>query len=266
MSKKLMTDPGARTARAKEKRRLMLRFLRDEVWTIGQVAADVLGISYHAAYVTLQAMERDGLISSSPMAVNYSGRVRKVVLYGITSQGLAFAFDLNEEQTQRNPWEPGKTNPLFVPHQIEIQSARLRAERAGWTDWKPARALMGLGMAKIPDAVATGPDGVRVAVEVELNIKTPKRYEAIAGAYISQIKAGRWEKIDYLCPDADFAKRLARVFASLPVIRLEKRGGSGLAGQMQQQHLDRMRFFAKDAWPGGEAYQAKLKSVEGDAK
>lgn len=161
------------------------------------------------------------------------------------------------------PWEPSKTNPLFVPHQIAIQKVRVRAEQLGWGNWKPARSLMRLGLPKLPDAEAVTPDGQSVAIEVEREIKTDKRYEAVVGAYVAQMKADqRWVRVDYLCPDANFAARLARVFGRLSQLRLEgKQGQESKAGVLTQMHLDRFRFYSLDSWPEDSFITPQLKDA-----
>lgn len=249
----LWSDPQARTARAEEKRRKILRLLRLEGWTTTEVVTAMLGIGYSAAYQALKTMERDGLTTALALFVPGKAGATKMVLHGITSQGLAYAYDLDEAQDSRSPWEPSKTNPLFVPHQVMTQLARVRAEQEGWKDWRPARALMGLGLPKLPDGEGMSPEGVRVAVEVEREIKTDRRYEAVIGAYIAQMKAdGRWQRVDYLCPDADFAARLARIFGQLSQLRLEQPGKPSKSGRLEQAHLDRFRFYAHDHWPAGD--------------
>lgn len=253
----LVADPAQRKARANEKRTKVLRFLRDEIWTITEVVARLLGLGYPAAHTALKAMARDGLINSEYVYIPARHGTSRVVLHGITAQGLAYAWNLDETPLPRNPWEPSKTNALFVPHQIAIQLARVEAEKAGWREWKPARTLMGLGLPKLPDAEAIDPDGQRVAIELEREIKTDKRYEAVIGAYIAIIKKDhRWNRVDYICPDADFAARLARVFGRLKQLRLESRGGQpAVIGQLQRVHLERFRFYAVEDWPNGKFVQ-----------
>lgn len=249
----LMADPAQRTARALEKRRLVLRFLRDEIWTNAEIVGLLLGISYPAAHILLRVMDRDGLTTSSELFVRSKRGAQRAVLHGITAQGLAYAWDMSEVQESRHPWEPSKVNPLFVPHNIETQRARLRAAHMGWHTWRPARSLMGIGLPKLPDGEVVDPNGLKIAVEIEREIKTDKRYEAVIGAYVAQMKKDeRWDRVDYLCPDGEFAARLARVFGRLRQLRLE--GPSGVpakVGNLEQVHLDRFRFYANDAWPEG---------------
>lgn len=259
----LLADPAQRKARTDEKRRKILRFLRDEIWTVTEVIAKLLGLGYPAAHAALKSMARDGLIHSEPLHIPARRGTSRVVLHGITAQGLAYAWGLDEVALPRNPWEPSKINALFVPHQIAIQLARVEAERAGWRGWKPARSLMGLGLPKLPDAEAIDPDGQPVAIELEREIKTDKRYEAVIGAYIAVIKKeGRWNRVDYVCLNADFAARLARIFGRLKQLRLENRGGQAAkVGQLQQSHLERFRFYAIEDWPNGHFVQPIQQAV-----
>jgi len=253
-AKFLVSDPARRVARAQEKRRLVLHFLRDEIWTNADIIGQLLRVSYPAAHTLMRAMGRDGLTTSSEMFVRSKRGAQRTVLHGITAQGLAYAWDIGEAQESRHPWEPSKTNPLFVPHNVETQRARVRAEQLGWHSWRPARSLMGLGLPKLPDGEITDPNGVSVAVEIEREIKTDKRYEAVIGAYIAQIKKDeRWHRVDYLCPDAEFAVRLTRVFGRLKQLRLEGQAGvSAKVGNLEQVHLDRFRFYVNEAWPDGK--------------
>lgn len=259
-SQHLLSDPAQRRERAQSKRRAILRFLRHEGWTTTEVVSALLGVGYSAAHQALKTLQRDGLITSAALFVPGRQGAMRNVLHGITAQGLAFAFDLDEEQEARSPWEVSKTNHLFVPHQVMTQLARVRAEQEGWTDWLPARALMRIGLPKLPDGEATNPDGERVAVEVEREIKTDRRYEAVIGAYIAQIKAdGRWDRVDYLCPDKDFAARLARIFGRLRQLRLELPNQRAKVGKLEQAHLDIFRFYSHAEWPNGEYLHARIK-------
>lgn len=260
----LIADPAQRQYRAEEKRRLILRFLRDEIWTNTEVAAELLGIGYAGAHSVLKSMQKLGLTTSSECFIPSTRGSVKTVLHGITSQGLAYAWDLDEEPERSSPWEPSKTNPLFVPHQIATQKTRIKAEQLGWQNWKPARSLMRIGLPKVPDGEALSPDGECVAIEVEREIKTDKRYEAVVGAYIAHIKTDqRWARVDYLCPDGNFAARLARIFGRLSQLRLEgKAGQETKTGAVTQAHLDRFRFYALADWPDGDFVSAKLKAKE----
>lgn len=121
---------------------------------------------------------------------------------------------------------------------------------------------MRIGLPKLPDGEATNPDGQRVAIEVEREIKTDRRYEAVIGAYIAQIKADRrWDRVAYLCPDRDFAARLARIFGRLRQLRLELPGLPAKIGKQEQAHLEKFRIYAQKDWPNEEFLCASIKRV-----
>jgi len=257
-SSHLISDPKVRQERAAEKRRSTLRLLRDEIWTATEVVAVLLGVKYSAANALLKMMQRDGLLVSTNLFIPSQRGAKQVVLYGITAKGLAYAWSIDETPESRAPWEPSKTNALFVPHQIKTQLARVKAEQMGWRDWKPTRLLMKLGLPKLPDGEAVNLIDEHIAIEVENEIKTDKRLEAVVGAYIAEIKNKRWDRVDYLCPDEDFAARLARNFGRLKQLRLESNGKQpSITGKLEQAHLDRFRFYSSDQWPSGNFVVAR---------
>ncbi|MEQ1766057.1 MAG: hypothetical protein ABL859_01390, partial [Methylotenera sp.] len=120
-----------RLIRAQTKREVVLRFLRDETWSNLINLAGVLGLSEPAAFKTICQMERDGfLLRFKVIALRRS-------LWGITPQGLAFAWSENETMQIRPYFEPSKLSVMTIAHYLDIQRARLIAERTGWTNWMP---------------------------------------------------------------------------------------------------------------------------------
>lgn len=106
----------------------------------------------------------DGDLGLSPTAL----------FYGITPHGLALV-----NETERPYFELGRMNASYVPHHLATQTARLTAEAAGWTNWQPGKILYKTGLLKVPDALCVTLDHRKVAIEIERNIKTKKRYEEI---------------------------------------------------------------------------------------
>ncbi len=258
----LIQDPAVRVARALDKRKQVLKFLRDEIWSSTENIASLLVVGYSSAHQLLKTMAKLKLVHGSEFYIAGARGAKRVVIYGITTQGLAFAWDADEQSENRTSWEPSKTNALFIPHNLMTQQARIKSEKLGWHSWKPSRLLMNAGLPKIPDGETISVEGIKVAVEIEREIKTDKRYEGVIGAYIAQIKnTKRWDRVDYLCPDADFAKRLAKVFARLTRLRLDAKNGQPMVvGELTQLHRDRFRFYAASEWPTGQFITAQRKS------
>lgn len=86
----IIRDPHARMQRADEKRRALLRFLRDELYTVPSVAASIMGCGERAARQTVAALEKQGLVRRH--VVRWLDGVAPVTLIAITPHGQAMAF------------------------------------------------------------------------------------------------------------------------------------------------------------------------------
>jgi hypothetical protein len=126
---------------------------------------------------------------------------------------------------------------------LECQRIRIASEAAGWTNWTTDRDLHLQGLKKIPDAVATDPAGVRVAIELERHAKTPKRYAEILAAHLLQVKAGHYSRIEYVSPPGD--ERLIR--NSMQKVASVKVNGEAV--KLEQKHRDRFTFHSIADWP-----------------
>lgn len=206
MKPELMTSFAERQARIAEKRRIILRFLREEIWTTAELVAALLCFATRApAYQTLKAMERDGLLRSHAAALAYG---RTVTLWGLTPHGLAFAFDDDEPLQEISIFQPSRVSVSQMSHKIELQRLHIEALKEGWTSWVDGHNLnMGKGD-KIPDAVAVTASGERVAIELERTVKSAKRYYEIVVSYTLRRKANGWQEVRYYCPDESIRRRV----------------------------------------------------------
>lgn len=206
MKPEFITSFAARQARIAEKRRTILRFLREEVWTTAELVAGLLEFTTRApAYQTLKAMERDGLLRSHIAELAYG---RKVSLWGLTPHGLAFAFDDDEPLQEVSIFQPSRVSVSQMSHKVELQQLHIRALRCGWTSWTDGHNLNMLKGDKIPDAVAVTASGERVAVELERTVKSAKRYYDIVVSYTLRRKAHGWQEVRYYCPDEAIRRRV----------------------------------------------------------
>lgn len=226
-----------RQGRIGHKRRILLHFLRDESWSNLANLAGVARLSEPAIFKTLCQMERDGYL------LRHRVSQLRLSLWGITPKGLMFAWDEHEPMESRPHFEPSKLSIVTIHHYLDIQRARLAAERAGWSGWVPGNRLP-KNIKKRPDAVATVPSGHRVAIEIERSIKTTKRYEAIFAAYLQMIKQGDYAMVHYVCPDAEFAPRLSRLFQMIRAVPLV-----GERVPITDKHRARFPVFAFENWP-----------------
>ena len=225
---------AAIAARAQAKEILLLDFLASgEVWTTPQIISMLLGLHLRRAYAQVQRMEKAGLVVPERMG-------RGLMLVGITPQGLAYSTHPAAAQTAR--FEPGRVSESFIAHHIDTQRARLQAEAAGWT-WEAGKLLYAKGWHKVPDALATSPTGERAAIEIERTIKTPLRYQQIIPQALRDVKAGRYDRVQYISPQgrADAVERALRRVTTVKV------GGDNV--KLSDAHWARFAFSNLADWP-----------------
>jgi hypothetical protein len=237
----LINSYHQRCARAQNKQETILRYSRDETWSNLKNLTATLGISEPAAFKTLGQLERDGFL------MRHKVIPLRLSLWGITPQGLAFAWADDEAMQIRPYFEPSKLSVMTIPHYLDIQRARLRAEAVGWTSWMPGNRLP-KEIRKRPDAVAMNAEGKLVAIEVERSIKTLKRYESIFAIYLQMMRRDEYAVVHYVCPDANFAPRLKRMFDLIKAVPV-----AGERVPITEKHRARFPVYALGNWPPSDA-------------
>ena len=229
--------------RSAEKRRAILAFLASgELCTSVDIVQMLLGdCDRKAASRTLHALQRVGLVVSEKI------NVLVPTLWGITAEGLAFT-----QESDVQAFRPGRMKPAFIAHRLELQRARLRAERQGWGYWIPTCRMMPAPSMrrgskarkeKIPDALVKSPRGTSVAVEVELTAKSVSRYQEIIGRHMQMIEEGKYDLAHYLVPDGR-QDVLARKFAGIASIRVR-----GQLVPFDDKYRKRLACFSLSDWP-----------------
>jgi len=227
-----------RQTRVQHKKNIILKYLRDETWSNGYNLARLLNVTNTAIYKTLAKLEQQELLKS------YYVADLKFKIWGITQMGLLYSWGENEVMENRYAFEPSKVKPVMIQHHLDLQCARFNAEKQGWENWIPGNQLP-KGITKRPDAVALNyANNKKIAIELERTIKTKKRYEIIISIYLQAIKRGEYHSIHYVCPDADFAERMKRMFMLIKSVPV-----AGDRVQLNEKHRARFPVYALDQWP-----------------
>ena len=224
-----------RMARAAEKAGTLLQFLGSgEVYTTAPIVADLLQIDRSRAIACLRALEKQGALKSEQQYFN----AREQRIYGITPHGIAMAdtFDCPH-------FELGRTNAGYIQHRLDTQRVHIAAMKAGWTDWTAERLLRMQALKKVPDAVGTDTTGKRVAIEIELNAKTPKRYAEFIVKHLLEIKAGKYAEVHFVCP-ATVKTYVENAFRKVVSVKF-----NGEVVPLEAKHRAPFRFFSFDEWP-----------------
>lgn len=222
-------------ARASAKRTLILNFLASgEVYTTCAIAAQVMACSISSAERTLASM----VMASELKTESHFIGSRKTFVYGISNHGLALA-----DQFDNPTFEPGRTNSAYIHHHLQGQLARLQAEAAGWSGWRPGKILYNQGLKKVPDALCTSPSGVVVALENELSIKSRKRLEEIIAAHLQAVSKSIYREVHYLTPP-NLKEPLKNAFGRIETVPIQS-----TRVQLTQAHRDCFKVFTLEEWP-----------------
>lgn len=245
-----LLPPDIRRARLEAKRRSVLRWLRDETWSTPEILGKVMGVAARqGVYQTLAHLERDGYLASADVPIFKKATQR---IFGITSHGLAHAFDLDEPFEARPTFEPSKVKLSTLQHEVDIQTLRFQAECAGWVNWTPGTRLgVSRGGEKRPDAVARDPQQNVVALEIERSIKTGKRYEVLLSQYLQAVAKGRYARVVWLSPSLDLSLRLKRIIFSISAVPV---GGKRIP--LEARHYQLLDFLDYSQWPPGRKEKA----------
>lgn len=240
----LIASPSERQARKEEKERQILRFLRDQIWSVSEILSDVAKVkARQTIHETLVRMEKTELIERHHLQT----LAGKKTIWGITNNGQMHAIDPDsDEAPNQNYFEPSRISESTAHHHLGIQKIRLAGERNGWYNWIDGNRLKASSKdGKRPDALMNSPDGIRFSIEFERSFKTIKRYEAILSTYLQLIKQGDIDAVVWICPDEKVLKRLKRIL--LGIKKVNVKGQSVLIDP--DRHHAKLHFTTISKWP-----------------
>lgn len=244
--KNLIGAPQERAQRSEEKRRQVLRFLRQEIWSSQEILGSVMGLaSRTAAHRSLHRMEVDGLLRRHQVQGLGGG---SVTLWGITPHGQGLAFELGAEEPLAAYFEPQRVAEQTIRHGLDLQRVRVRLEQAQWKAWQNGDRLTSLLKGgKRPDAIVISPTGERCAIEIERTLKTTKRYEQVLASYLQAIKAGEVSRVVWLCPSPALAARLRAIVCGIKEVVIQRQRYP----VDPERHHAALEFCGLEDWPRG---------------
>ena len=242
----LIPSSTLRVDRNKEKQYLILRFLREVLWSKQDILQLVMKLqSRQSAHKSLKQMELQGLIKPH----TFSALGGKLTLWGITQHGQSMAFDTKTEMPYSTYFEPSRISEQLIRHQLDLQMLRINAEAQGWISWQDGDRLGQLSKStKRPDAIAINNIGLKVGVECERTFKTQKRYEQILLSYLRLIKNQTVNEVVWISPTEDFTKRLKIQIQSIKQLKI---AGQIIKVEPQKHHLH-IHFCSYENWPNYE--------------
>ena len=236
-----LLPPQARAARVAEKQALVLRFLREEIWSTPQNLGALLGVKASATYRTLGDLSRQRLVRTArvPVLGGYASA------WGITTHGQAMAA-AEIEAIKEKVFEPGRVSARYFQHIVDIQWLRIVAERQGWTQWVNADRIDKWAKdTPRPDAFAISPAGLRVAIECERTIKTPSRYLEILSNWLQSIRRNEVNQVIWVCPDERVRNRLRSIETGITHLEI-----AGQKVLIPRDRFELLEFMTYAEWSG----------------
>lgn len=185
-----------RQARQERNERRILNFIASEGFSTAQMLAELLGYQHpQSVYKILRRLEEKKVIRAYKMA--FIGN-----LYLLTPTGIG---QLDEGVEVKNI-KANEIKPFSMAHRLAIQKCHI-AMIKNQVRWDTSTGKIKKGLQK-PDGVVWfsfhKEEKSEIAIEVELTMKTRKRYFEIYGAYARS----KYPAVVYLVPNETMKKRL----------------------------------------------------------
>lgn len=191
--------------RSAAKEQDVLAFLGSgEVWSSLPILTHVLKIGVHQTRVTLNRMVDKKLLKEETLPDGLK-------IYGITNTGIALVKD----QTNSKAFCIGKTPLSTVKHHLLTQKVRLLFRSLKASAWLPGKAIYKDKNYHLKN-VADGSfryQNLNCVLEVELSVKTDKRFKVVLGNYVLDMGSDQYgkpllDRVYYFTPHPSLIEKL----------------------------------------------------------
>ncbi|MDN3683215.1 MobC family replication-relaxation protein [Vibrio tapetis subsp. quintayensis] len=203
-------------ARGKEKDRLVLEFLRCEIFSSFENFMLLLKSAKSHTSRHLSRMVKKKWLEKYVVELDTGN----ITVWGITQLGLEEAGDA-EEATMEG-FVPSRISFLALNHTLMNQKVCIQLSNLGWKGWQNADRHFFKKKYNVehrPDAIVIAPKGGIVAIETELTLKAPRRYRSIMKSHIVAKEKGYWKHIIYVVRNDESKRMLTRRFDNIEYIR-----------------------------------------------
>jgi DNA-binding MarR family transcriptional regulator len=191
----------------------VLRFLRTTIYSTSEILGQVMGVNAKSTIsMTLQSMEAKHLLRRKVV----QQKTRRFTIWGITPSGQEAALQHGEDPVNVF-FNVSKIRFRGLDHYLSLQQIHARAKKENWSEFiycdrraldktKPDTTIK----EKIrPDLIARDPSGRLAAIESELTLKRPTRYqEHVIPGHVRRINAEEYDYVVWVCSDAHNEKTL----------------------------------------------------------
>lgn len=220
-------------AHSEKVRVVILQFLNDETYTTAEIIQRLVGYkSKQGADGVLKKLANDGLLKHHKMK-NFAGR--GLSIWGITARGIYAINDPHELPDKVRGFEPSRISLATLDHKLQIQLVKIYLNELGWSIISIDPNIWDK---KLPDILCTKPseEFEQIALEIELTIKSQKRYGDIITTYKSmQYGQQSLRRVVWLTETEKAAAQLRSIFKGL-----------------DESCLELHRFMSLDAFKGSK--------------
>jgi hypothetical protein len=235
----------------------ILRFLNLEAWSSDRNLSELLGVSSRQFKVFIKPLIKEKFVKHLhlPIVGGY------LDLYGLTKLGLKTISSDEQSscQVESRPKLLGsKLSATLVPHRLDIQLLRIRAEKKGWTQWVNSDFGREFDKNKNscaspitadnvrdsrPDALSTDENKLRVCIEYERSIKSKNRYEQKLCDYLIALRRGDFDRVVWVSPNERVRETLKRVITSITHVQI-----GSMSVVIPRSRFQSMSFLTIEEW------------------
>lgn len=236
----LLATQSERLKRNHEKMRILLRFLKEEIYSDFKTLMFLFDYKNKMPlYRLLDKVEKIGLIQKHV----FESRTSKITLWGITNDGQTVVLT-PEDKIFPARFEPSKITGWSLDHHLDNQLARLILEKKGATNWingDRSTFLSQFNVKHRPDGLISLPDGRVIAIETERRLKTKARYQSIMASHLLARTQSHWFYVFYVVPDEQKKRALKLIFDSVPHVMVNNQHVT-----LEEKHRNVFRFYTLD--------------------
>lgn len=233
----LIATQSERLKRNHEKIRILLQFLKEEIYSDFKTLMFLFEFKSHSSLIRLLAkVESMGLIQKFV----FESRASKIALWGITNDGQTVVLT-PEDKVFPARFEPSKITGWSLDHHLDNQLTRLILEKKGATNWingDRSTFLSQFNVKHRPDGLITLPNGLIVAIETERRLKTKARYQSIMASHLLARTQSHWFYVFYVVPDEQKKQALKLIFDSVPHVMVNNQHVT-----LEEKHRNVFRIY-----------------------
>lgn len=204
--------------RGSELEMVVLKFLHTETYSNFKNLLELTRIDKSNLSRLLKRLAKKNMLKKHELIFD----THNVLLWGILDEGIHQVADL--ENAPLNHFQPKKMSISTINHTLMNQRVRIATHHLGWRHWENSDRKKFISKYPVkhrPDSIVTNPNGIVMAIETELTLKTALRYRSIVQSHVEAMKNKLWHNVIYVVRDDEYKKMLNRRFDGIKYVQFD---------------------------------------------